>query len=207
MRKIYSYLFLLILVFGFVQCRKVQNNPKINRRVPNTPKQQELQIELLKEILSAKRDLSMNQALENKRYKKYLEEEEEKLSKKLNMLNKEAIMLKIESDSYYNELNLLNEKLDSYEQLRSLYPTVSDTESRFINDIKLDFEQSIQYIFRYILAAFEDVLVRFDAWESGIKYQINLLRLDPDRRVFIDFITSIWNYFANLIQTVVQRYG
>lgn len=112
-----------------------------------------------------------------------------------------------ESDSYYNELNLLNEKLDSYEQLRSLYPAVSDTESKFVNDIKLDFEQSIQYIFRYILAAFEDVFVRFDAWESGIKYQINLLRLDPDRRVFIDFITSIWNYFANLIQTVVQRYG
>ena len=37
----------------------------------------------------------MNPSLENKRYKKYLEEEEEKLSKKLNMLNKEAIMLKI----------------------------------------------------------------------------------------------------------------
>ena len=37
----------------------------------------------------------MNQALENKRYKKYLEEEEQKLTKKLDELNKEAAMLKI----------------------------------------------------------------------------------------------------------------
>lgn len=37
----------------------------------------------------------MNQALENKRYKKYLEEEEKKLEKKLDELNKEAAMLKI----------------------------------------------------------------------------------------------------------------
>ena len=47
------------------------------------------------EFKSAKRDLSMNQALENKRYKKYLEEEEQKLTKKLDELSKEAAMLKI----------------------------------------------------------------------------------------------------------------
>lgn len=34
-----AYLFLLILFFGFVQCKDVQNMPEIKRRVPDTPVQ------------------------------------------------------------------------------------------------------------------------------------------------------------------------
>ena len=94
-----------------------------------------------------------------------------------------------ESDGYYNELNLLNEKLDSYEQFQNLYLSLSDVE-RIIKDIKFDIKRSIKEFIRDILVAFEDVFVYFDAWKSGIVYRINLLRLDPDRRIFIDFIIS-----------------
>ena len=111
-----------------------------------------------------------------------------------------------ESDGYYNELNLLNEKLDSYEQFQNLYLSLSDVE-RIIKDIKFDIKRSIKEFIRDILVAFEDVFVYFEAWKSGIVYRINLLRLDPDRRIFIDFIISIWNFFAYLIQTIVQTYG
>ena len=111
-----------------------------------------------------------------------------------------------ESNGYYNELNLLDDKLDSYEQFQSLYLTVNDVE-RIIRDVKFDIKQSIKSFISYILVAFEDVFVYFDTWKSGIVYRINLLRLDPDRRIFIDFIISIWNFFASLIQTIVQTYG
>lgn len=111
-----------------------------------------------------------------------------------------------ESEGYYNELNLLNEKLGYYEQYQSVYLTLSDVD-RIIKDVKFDIKQSIKRFIGNIQIAFEDVFLYFDTWKSGVVYRINLLRLDPDRRIFIDFITSIWNFFAYLVQPIVQMYG
>lgn len=111
-----------------------------------------------------------------------------------------------ESEGYYNELNLLNEKLGYYEQYQSVYLTLSDVD-RIIKDVKFDIKQSIKRFIGNIQVAFEDVFLYFDTWKSGVVYRINLLRLDPDRRIFIDFITSIWNFFAYLVQPIVQMYG
>ena len=108
-------------------------------------------------------------------------------------------------NSYHDKLNLLNEQIDNYEQYKKMY-SLDDTVETYYKAFKLNAKHFINSLFPNLLAIYEDISVHFDAWKSRIVYEINLLRLDPDYRVVIDFATKVWNFLAYHTKQLVLSY-
>lgn len=110
-----------------------------------------------------------------------------------------------ESDGYYNELNLLNEKIDSYKNIEDITSRNRNVDV-VLNSLKLKAKQFIQMLFANVVILFQNVFLYFDAWKSRVKYEISVMRLNPDYRPAIDFFTSIWNAITYCIKRIIYLY-
>lgn len=110
-----------------------------------------------------------------------------------------------ESDGYYNELNLLNEKIDSYKNIEDITSRNRNVDV-VLNSLKLNAKQFIQMLFANVVILFQNVFLYFDAWKSRVKYEISVMRLNPDYRPAIDFFTSIWNAITYCIKRIIYLY-
>lgn len=84
--------------------------------------------------------------------------------------------------------------------------SLDDTVETYYKAFKLNAKHFINTLFPNLLAIYEDISVHFDAWKSRIIYEINLMRLDPDYRVVIDFATKVWNFLAYYTKQLVLSY-